>query len=256
MTPAKAHYLFLILLLMACTTTPITGSKKLIFTSRQQENAMGEKAFKEIIQKEKIDENSLLAKQVHEIGKRLAISADRPDFKWEFKVFQGKQINAFCLPGGKIGFYAGMAKVANTPDRIAAVLAHEIGHALARHGGQRLTAHLGQEILIGVLAATTLSELQNDKRDLTIAALGLATSVGLILPFSRDNESEADEIGIMLMSAAGFNPAEAITLWERMETMTGTSGPTFLSTHPSHSKRQEKLKTLLPRAQAIYMRKN
>jgi predicted Zn-dependent protease len=216
---------------------------------------MGEKAYREIIQKERINSNSPLAQQVKLIGARLAQSADRPDFAWEFTVFESEQINAFCLPGGKVGFYSGMARVANNPARIAAVLAHEIGHALARHGGQRLSAHLGQELLMGILAATALNEVAPEKRELALAALGIGTTVGLLLPFSRDNESEADEIGIILMAAAGFDPRESVVLWQRMEEISGSSGPSFLSTHPSHKQRQERLTALLDRAMAIYERR-
>ena len=216
---------------------------------------MGRKAYQEILKHEKVDSTSELAQQVRIIGQRLAKAVGRSDFNWEFNLFENPQINAFCLPGGKVGLYSGMAKVANTSARIAAVLAHEIAHAIARHGGQRMSAQIGQELLMGILSVATLSELSKDKRQLALAALGLGTTVGVILPFSRSNELEADEIGLVLMATAGFDPREAVVLWRRMEEIAGSSGASFLSTHPSNRQRQERLNQLMPRALSIYQKK-
>ncbi|MEK6623481.1 MAG: M48 family metallopeptidase [Bdellovibrionota bacterium] len=245
----------LVIFLISCATTPVTGSKKLILTSTAEENTMGRKAYQEILKHEKVDSTSELAQQVRIIGQRLAKAVGRSDFNWEFNLFENPQINAFCLPGGKVGLYSGMAKVANTSARIAAVLAHEIAHAIARHGGQRMSAQIGQELLMGILSVATLSELSKEKRQLALAALGLGTTVGVILPFSRSNELEADEIGLVLMATAGFDPREAVVLWKRMEEIAGSSGASFLSTHPSNRQRQERLNQLMPRALSIYQKK-
>ncbi|HAZ13007.1 MAG: hypothetical protein A2X86_09465 [Bdellovibrionales bacterium GWA2_49_15] len=251
---ARDAFLILALFFISCATTPVTGTKKFILTSTEEENAMGEKAYQDILKHERVDSSSELAQQVKVIGQRLAGAVERADFKWEFKVFENPQINAFCLPGGKVGFYSGMAKVANNPARIAAVLAHEIAHAIARHGGQRLSAQLGQEVVLGILAVATLGELPKEKRQLALAALGLGTTVAIILPFSRSNESEADEIGLVLMATAGFDPREAVVLWRRMDQISGSSGPSFLSTHPSNRQREERLIELMPNAMRIYQK--
>ncbi|MBI2519737.1 MAG: M48 family metallopeptidase [Bdellovibrio sp.] len=250
------HKVFLIFtfFLISCATTPITGTKKFIITSPAEENDLGEKAYKDILKHEKVNNRSELAEQVKIIGQRLARVAGRSDFEWEFNVFESSQINAFCLPGGKVGFYSGMAKVANTPARVAAVLAHEIAHAMARHGGQRMSAQIGQELLMGILTVTAFGELPKGKRQLVLAALGVGTTVAFILPYSRSNESEADEIGLVLMANAGFDPREAVVLWQRMEEITGSSGPGFLSTHPTNRQRQERLNELMPSALQIYQK--
>lgn len=242
-----------LLIFSSCAKSPVTGKRKFIVTSTAQENDLGDKAYDDILKKEKVDTTSELARQVKAIGERMAKVANRPDFKWEFNVFESEQINAFCLPGGKVGFYSGMQKVADTEGRIAAVIGHEVAHALARHGGERMSMQIGQQLLMGIVAVAAFSDLPPEKRNLALAALGVGATVGVILPFSRDNESEADEIGLTLMAKAGYDPREAVVLWQRMEKMAGGGGgPAFLSTHPSSKKRQEELTKLMPGALKIY----
>jgi len=245
------RYLLLSLTILAsgCSTTPITGSKKLILISQEEEIKLGSNAYKEILSKERILNNQL-AHEVEAIGKKIAAVSGRRDFHWEFKTIDNNVPNAFCLPGGKVVFHSGMAKIATTYDQVAAVLGHEIGHALARHAGQRLTVQYGRDAILGILSVTTLAALKNRDKNLLFAALGIGTTIGIILPYSRDNELEADEIGVVLMSRAGYDPRAALLLWKKMAKMEeGRSQLPFLSTHPSSVKRQERIRELLPQLQ-------
>lgn len=237
-------FILLLVAIGACATTPITGSKSFLLTSEEQENSLGEQAYRDILSKERRVDNDL-SRRVDRIGQRLAKVAGRPDYKWEFATIDNPAPNAFCLPGGKIAFHTGMATVAESDDEIAAIIGHEIGHALARHGGQRMTAQMGQQALLGIVAVAGLAQASKQNRTMVLSLLGIGSTVGLILPFSRSNETEADEIGLHLMKKAGFNPAAAVTVWEKMETRFPNKTPTFLSTHPNNKKRRDHLKSLL-----------
>jgi len=191
--------------------------------------------------------------QVVRVVKRLApaTGAAAQGFDWQVSVIQSPQINAFCLPGGKIAVYTGILPVAQTDAGLATVLGHEMAHATARHGSQR---HFQQSIAQTAMAgaAYSLSDYSPEKRGMIMAALGAGAQYGVLLPFSRQHESEADEIGLIYMARAGFDPRESIAFWERMAGTGGNQPPEFLSTHPSHGTRIERLKELMPKAMAEY----
>jgi predicted Zn-dependent protease len=231
-------------LAVSCATNPVTGNKSFILTSEHEENSLGEQAYRDILKKERVVHNEL-SQRVEKIGRRLAQVAGRPDYQWEFATLDNPNPNAFCLPGGKIAYHTGMSKVAETDDEIAAIIGHEIGHALARHGGQRLTAQMGQQVLVGLVAVAGLAKASNENRTMALSLLGIGTTVGLILPFSRSNETEADVIGLHLMKKAGYDGQAAVSVWEKMEQRFPNKTPTFLSTHPSNKARRDRLKTLL-----------
>jgi predicted Zn-dependent protease len=189
---------------------------------------------------------------VRQVGERLSRAADdpeirkmlgiRPDLKleWEFTVVHSKQVNAFCLPGGKVVVYTGILPVCRTYAGLAVVMGHEIGHALARHGAERMAQQ--EMVTVGEIAvASSLGNMDFRKRAMVLGALGAGASVGVLLPFSRHQESEADHIGIILMAAAGYDPSEASRFWVRMSEKTGSGGTAFLSTHPSHETRSRDL---------------
>ncbi|MFA6236401.1 MAG: M48 family metallopeptidase [Bacteriovorax sp.] len=244
---------FIVVSIVSCSTTPVSGKKAFLLTSEAQENSQGEEAYKEILSKEKEVKGTKEATMVEEIGKRIAAVANKPDFKWEFKTIESDQPNAFCLPGGKVAVYTGIFKYAKNEAGLATVMGHEIGHAIARHGGQRMSQAMAANVAMAGIAAIGLSKMDPDKRNLTMAALGAGATIGIILPFSRANETEADEIGLTLMARAGYFPGEAVNFWDRFSKAgEGKSPPAFLSTHPASAKRKENLQRLQSAATADY----
>ena len=246
------------------TTDPYTGETVLIDRSitPDQENAMGLQAFQEILQQEQpVDPNSRIAQEIRTIASRLiekippvsqALAAEHGEqastidqhFQWDVAVLQSEQANAFCLPGGKMAVYTGLVPVAQNPDAMAVVMGHEISHALMRHGAQRMSR--GKLEQIGQMAGA-MSGMDHGTMQAVMSAYGY----GSALPYAREQESQADEIGLMLAAAACFNPQEAIPLWERMSQMSGGGNPPeFAATHPSAGTRIQRLQQLMPKAMA------
>lgn len=242
----------LLLFTVSCSTTPVSGNKAFLLTSSETENQQGEEAYKEILQKEKVVTNTAQSRMVEEIGKRIAAVANQPDFKWEFTTLQSDQPNAFCLPGGKVAVYTGIFKYAKNEAGLATIMGHEIGHAIARHGGQRMSQQMATNAALAGLAAVGLSKLDNTKKTIAMAALGAGATYGIILPFSRKHETEADEIGLVLMSKAGYDPNESVNFWDRFSQAGGSAPPEFLSTHPNSENRREHLRSLVPKAMPDY----
>lgn len=239
-----------VFLFAACQTTPETGRKVLILTSEKEEMALGIQAFAEVLRKESVSGNRRWTQILERIGKRIADAARQPDYQWEFKLLESKEKNAFCLPGGKVAFYTGIYSVAQNEAALAAVMGHEVAHATARHAGQRITLSLGTELGLAALGSIIGGGDSVEKKAL-MAALGLGTTLGAALPFSRANESEADEIGLIYMARAGYDPKEAPRFWERFSKY-GSSMPTFLSTHPQSEDRMRALDRKLPSVLAEY----
>lgn len=244
--------LLVLVLSYSCTTTPVSGKKALLLTSSSSENQQGAEAYKEILTKEKEVTGTAQAKMVEEIGKRIAAVANQPDFQWEFKTLQSDEPNAFCLPGGKVAVYTGIFKYAQNEAGLATVMGHEIGHAIARHGGQRMTQAMIANAGMAGLAVVGLSKLDDSKKAMALAALGAGVNYGIILPFSRSHETEADEIGLDLMAKAGYDPRESVNFWDRFSKAGGKAPPEFLSTHPASEKRRENLRSMLPKVMPDY----
>jgi predicted Zn-dependent protease len=242
----------LLLFTVSCSTTPVSGHKAFLLTSAETENQQGEEAYKEILQKEKVVTNTAQSRMVEEVGKRIAAVANQPDFKWEFTTLQSDEPNAFCLPGGKVAVYTGIFKYAKNEAGLATVMGHEIGHAIARHGGQRMSQQMATNAALAGLAAIGLSKMDNTKKTMVMAALGAGATYGIILPFSRKHETEADEIGLVLMSKAGYDPAESVNFWDRFSQAGGNAPPEFLSTHPNSENRREHLRSLVPKSMPDY----
>lgn len=237
---------------ISCTTTPVSGHKALLLTSAATENQQGEEAYKEILSKEKIVIGTAQARMVEEIGKKIAAVANQPDFQWEFKTLQSDEPNAFCLPGGKVAVYTAIFKYAKNEAGLATVMGHEIGHAIARHGGQRMTQQMITTGLLTGVGAVGLSKMDSTKKAIAMAALGAGVTYGITLPFSRGDETEADEIGLVLMAKAGYDPREAVNFWDRFSQAGGQSPPEFMSTHPNSEKRREHLRSLIPKVMPDY----
>lgn len=237
---------------ISCTTTPVSGNKALLLTSAATENQQGEAAYKEILSKEKVITGTAQARMVEEIGKRIAAVANQPDFQWEFKTLQSEQPNAFCLPGGKVAVYTAILKFAKNEAGLATVMGHEIGHAIARHGGQRMTQQMITSGLMAGVGAVGFTKMDPTKKAIAMAALGAGVTYGITLPFSRGDETEADEIGLIIMAKAGYDPREAVNFWDRFSQAGGKSPPEFMSTHPNSEKRREHLRSLIPKVMPYY----
>ena len=250
--------------LQGCETNPYTGRHQLLMTSVDQEVQMGAQAYQQVKSDPKmrlsqdpreIEPVKRVAARIIEAAKRSKYGEMAQQFQWEVTVIKDdKTMNAFALPGGKIAVYTGIFPVAKTEAGLAAVMGHEVVHALARHGAERMSqGQLANAALQVAGAAAGASGGGGLMSQAAMAALGVGAQVGVLLPFSRKHESEADYIGILLAADAGYDPRESVHLWERMEQLSGGGGPSeFLSTHPGHETRIEQLKEWMPEALAIY----
>lgn len=238
--------------LWACQTVEYTGRSQVNLISDSQEKQLGAEAYQEMLKKSPLSNRSDWQAQLQRVGQRIAAAAARPDYQWEFRVLQGKEVNAFCLPGGKVAFWEGIMPVAQDDNGIAVIMGHEVAHALARHGAERMSQAMSAQVIGQIL--TTGVGLANPAFVEEFAQLyGLGASVGVILPWGRAQESEADRIGLILMAKAGYDPVAAVGFWERMsKVQQGGKPPEFLSTHPSDETRINQIKQWLPEARKYY----
>jgi predicted Zn-dependent protease len=236
---------------LGCETVPYTGRHQLQLVSPDQEAQMGAQAYQDIVGKATPSTNPQTNAMVERVGSRIAAVTDLT-YQWEFRVIKDdKQANAFALPGGKVAVYTGILPITRDEAGLAAVLGHEIGHVLARHGGERLSQQMGVQTATQLLAGMASSNPATVQ--LVSAALGAGASVGVLLPFSRQQESEADHLGLILMAKAGYDPHAALELWQRMaEAAQGQRPPEFLSTHPSEATRIQQIQGWLPEADQYY----
>ena len=242
-------------MVVGCYTVPETGRKSLIFIPESQELELGASAYLEAKSQTPTSTNVQYTGQVQRVGRRISSVAHRDHYSWEFTVFEAPDtINAWCLPGGKIGFYTGIMPVCSNDAGIATVMAHEVGHAVARHGAERMS--IGLIVLAGAAATAYATKDQEESdRQLIMAAYGIGTTLFVQLPYSRRDEYEADRIGLMLMADAGYDPRESVYFWQRMQKIGETRGgapPEFLSTHPSDVHRIQQLEQYLPEAMDRY----
>jgi predicted Zn-dependent protease len=239
---------------VGCHTVPQTGRSALHLMPSDQLASMASAQFGQLKQETPISTDPTYNAMVRRVGERIAYVAgpDMPNAQWEFVVFEDdEQINAFAMPGGKVAVYTGIFKVAKTEADLAVVMGHEVAHVAAGHGNERVSQQL---LATGGAFALQFgtSGMDSDDRQLIMAAYGAGATIGVMLPYSRYHESEADEIGLKYAAKAGYDPRAAIVFWERMEAQKSGSPPEFLSTHPSGSTRIRKLKELMPKAVEIY----
>jgi metalloendopeptidase OMA1, mitochondrial len=253
-----------ILLLAGCYTNPVTGRKSLVVVPAGQEVALGAASFVDIQKKEKVSTDARANARVARVGQRIAqaVGSELPDAKWEFVVFESAELNAFALPGGKVGVYSGLLKLAESDAELAIVMGHEIGHVTARHGAERMSEAM---VISGVGAlGSAVVEAKTDDpqtKQLFELAYGGATTVGRVLPHSRANESEADRMGAVYAARAGYDPRASITFWKKMQAQkqaadkagkTADAMGALLSTHPADDKRIADLTALMPQVIPIY----
>ncbi len=244
-------------IVVACAKVPVTKRVQYNLLPDSLMRGVGKTTYTATIAEAKVKRKGEDAEVLTKVGRKISRVANQPKYDWRFSLLDDDQINAWCLPGGYIGFYTGILPVLKSEAGMAFVMGHEVGHATAQHGAERLTQQLS--ILGGVVGLEAYlrnsTRLDPKQRGILLGALGLGATVGVVLPFSRMHESEADVIGLMYMSRAGYPPAESIDVWTRMEQIAGSSPlPAFLSTHPSNKKRKAKLREWMPKAKKRYTR--
>lgn len=238
--------------LNGCATVPYTDRQQIMMVSAEEESQLGATLFTDVKKSSKINTDASMNSMVSSVGKRIAAAADRPEYKWEFVVVEDKTVNAFALPGGKVAFHTGIMPICQDESGVAAVMGHEVAHVLARHGSERMSQQ--QALSIGSVALmAAVSGSSPVVKEGVMQAYGVGAQVGVLLPYSRSHELEADRIGMILMAKAGYDPRHAVSFWERMlANKNGSSAPAFLSTHPSDQKRIDELKGFLPEALKYY----
>ena len=249
----------IIALFLSCTTNPFTGNKTLALVSNSQLFPTAFAQYDQFLTENNVITGTADAEMIKRVGQRIAVAAERwlnanghqgylDDYKWEYNLVNDKNVNAWCMPGGKIVFYTGILPIAQNETGIAAIMGHEVAHALANHGQQRMSAGMLQQI--GAVAGN-IAIKDEQSRNLFNQAYGIGSQVGVMLPFSRSHETQSDEIGLYLMAIAGYNPSEASELWKRMKANSGGQAPPeFMSTHPSNDTRINNLTQWAPKAEA------
>lgn len=237
---------------IGCQSVPITNRRQLLVTTVEKENEMGLSAYQEVLKSEPLTKNEKAIEMVRRVGQRIADAANRPDFKWEFNVIESETQNAFCLPGGKVAIYTGILPICQNEAGLAVVMSHEVAHAIARHGGERMTYQTAQNAG-KTLGSYVMQNQDQKKQEMILTAYGVVSEYGVILPYSRKHELEADHIGVLLMAKAGYDPSEAPTFWERFSgSKQGAAPMEWMSTHPADATRAAALRELMPQAMKDY----
>jgi predicted Zn-dependent protease len=249
------------MIIMACATNPFTGKKTMALVGNSQIFPSAFQQYNQFLSDNKVVTGTADAKKIETIGTKIKVAAEKwlsanghsnylYGYQWEYKLVESKDVNAWCMPGGKIVFYTGILPICKTDAGIACVMGHEVSHALANHGQQRMSAGLLQQ-LGGAGVAMAAGGKSEETQQIAMTAYGAVTQFGGMLPFSRAHETEADQIGLLLMAIAGYNPDESVTFWERMSSASGgNKPPEFMSTHPADATRIANLRALIPQVKA------
>ncbi len=255
MTRFRLACLALLLAVVACKTSPYTGRSQLLLYSEEQMVGLGAQTYVEMTdpKKVKVSTEPRLTEPLVRVGRAISTAANKPDYKWEFKLIDDpKMANAWALPGGKIAFYSGIYPIVDDEAGMAIVMGHEVMHALLQHSNERMSQKVAAAAAMTAAAIGTRN-MKSGERAAVLGALGVGATVGVILPYSRKHESESDEQGLYLAARAGYDPEAAIKVWERMDKLSaGKRPPEFLSTHPEPGRRIENMKKWMPRAKEIY----
>ena len=258
------YFLLLVSIFTSCTQNLVTGRKQLSLVSENELQSMASQEYQSFLNDNKVVNASTNrdAEMVRRVGSRIATAIKAyydgkgmpsvlEGYNWEFNLVDNKEANAWCMPGGKVVVYTGLLPLTQNEAALAVVIGHEITHAVAQHGSERMSQALLQQ-LGGVALQVALANKKAETQNIFLTAYGVGTTLGALLPFSRKEESEADKFGLYFSSMAGYNPQEAIPFWERMATAGGAKPPEFLSSHPSDATRIENLKLYMPQAMKYY----
>jgi predicted Zn-dependent protease len=250
-------------LLAGCTSVPISGRRQLNMLPESDMMATSLTSYRDFLNKNTVESaNTADAQLVQKVGNKIARAVEQyftqtnnksriEGYNWEFNTVKDKTVNAWCMPGGKVVVYTGLLSVTQDETSLAVVLGHEIAHAVARHGNERMSQQLLTQAG-GVALSVALSNKSAETQNMFMAAYGVGSTVGIILPYSRAHESEADKLGLVFMAMAGYNPQQAISFWQRMSKIGGSKPPELLSTHPSDETRIKDIEAFMPQAMKYY----
>jgi predicted Zn-dependent protease len=258
-----AVLLCLALFLFSCASVPVTGRQGLHLVPDSELTTMSYQEYNKVLKNSKLSTDMVKVNMVRRVGQRIAAASEQlldetgrgddiQNYKWEFNLIEDdKTINAWCMPGGKVAVYTGLLPISQDENGLAVVMGHEVAHAIAKHGNERMSQGLlAQFGAIGLSLA--LSRSPGLTSDIFMQAYGVGTQVGILLPYSRVQESEADRIGLVLMAKAGYDPRGTIALWQRMNAKGGSRPPEFLSTHPAPESRIRDIESMIPEAMQYY----
>lgn len=252
-----------LVLVLGCSTVPITGRKQLSFIPQGELLTLSDQSYKQVLSQSQLSSDAAAKQQVVEVGQKIASAAESfmkdngmekelKNYKWEFNLVQDdKTVNAFCMPGGKIVVYTGILPVTQDVNGLATVMSHEVAHAIANHGGERMS----QELVVqagGIGLSQLIKSKPEQARNILMQVYGAGSKVGVLLPYSRSHESEADHIGIILMARAGYDPKHAAGFWKRMSQLSSGAPPEILSTHPATARRVADIEKELPEAEKYF----
>ncbi len=248
---------------VSCTTVAITGRKQLNLIPKSQMMAMSFEQYGQVLAESQLSRDAAATAMVDKVGHRIASAVERyysdqglsnelSGYAWEFKLIESEQVNAWCMPGGKVAFYTGILPICDGETGVAVVMGHEVAHAIAQHGAERMSQGLLAQ-MGGMALNKALEQKPEETRNLWLTAYGLGAQVGALLPYGRLHESEADRLGLIFMAMAGYDPNAAVGFWQRMAANAGGAAPPeFLSTHPSSTTRIRQIREYLPEAMGFY----
>ena len=250
------------LFLLSCAVVPMTGRKQFVAIPSSQIIALSSESYSKVLAKGQLSTNTSYVNMVREVGQKLTVAVEAylkqnnlqsavEGYEWQYNVLVSEELNAWCMPGGQIAFYEGIMPVCQDENGIAVVMGHEIAHAVAQHGNERMSQQLALQ-MGGIALSEALKTQKQETIDLAMLAFGVGAQVGVMLPYSRTHETEADELGLYFMAMAGYNPQAAPDFWKRMEANSSARPPEFLSTHPEPSNRIANLNRIMPKAMEYY----
>lgn len=244
------------LIAVACVKVPYTNRSQFNVVPAGIMNSIGKSSYESVLAESKVVKKTEDSEVLRKVGGRISSVADQPNYDWSYSLIQSEDANAWCMPGGYIAFYTGILPVVENEAGMAFVMGHEVGHAVAHHGAERMSQQLG---VLGGLTALEIflsgsGKMTEEQRGMIMAAAGMGAQLGVVLPFSRTHEKEADIIGMMFMADSGYPPMESVVVWDRMEALVGKSGPAFASTHPSFDARKENQEEWMPEAKKRFLR--
>lgn len=255
-------FLLAALLFLACSLVPLTGRRQLSLVSDTDMLSMSFGQYDQFMKENKLSQNSVQTNMVKQVGRRIQnavatyfaqnkLSQDLNGFAWEFNLIENKEVNAWCMPGGKVVVYSGILPLAQNETGLAVVMGHEIAHAAAKHSNERMSQALVSQ-LGGQVLAQAIKQKPQQTQQIWMTLFGVGVQLGAVLPYNRLQEGEADHLGLIFMAMAGYDPNAAVGFWQRMSQNAGAKPPVFLSTHPSDANRLKKIKAEIPEAMKYY----